>query len=387
MGKKWLFAGLIAVAVVAATGLRVSGQWDNAFAWVQQTIPGVSAATAPAGDAKGSERNSKAAAGGAGGSSRRGPAPVEVAEAKAQTLRDSISAIGTLAAQESVTIAADAAGRIVKVLAQDGARVKVGVPLFELDGALLAAEMKDAEARLALAETTHDRNLTLLKTRTVPQTNVDQSKAELDLARSAVELVREKQSRLVVRAPFDGHLGFAAVSTGAYVTPGMALVALDQITTLKVSLSVPERYFTALSVGQRVSVSADAVPGKTFTANITAIDPVIDVNGRALRIQARLDNGALALRPGMLVRAAVMGEERKAVTVTEAAIVPQGRDTVVFAVEGGKAVRRVVETGQRRDGWVEITTGLAAGAQVVSAGATRLADGADVKPMPSTATE
>lgn len=377
MRKRYVLSGLVVLALVAAFGLQATGRWNSAYGWLASHVPGLSSKSAPQAEAQGGRKSGQSPASPGGGG--RGPTPVEVSQAEAQTLQDSISAIGSLAAQESVTVAADTAGRIVSVSADDGAAVKAGDELFRLDGALLDAESKDAEARLALAETNHARNQTLAKTRNIPQSSVDQSKAELDLARSAMDLAREKQNRLIVRAPFDGQLGFRQVSVGAYVTAGMPLVALNQIARLKVSLSVPERYFTALSVGQEVDVTADAVPGSTFKATITAINPVIDVNGRALQVQATLDNSALALRPGMLVRAAVLGASRNSVTVTEAAIVPQGKDAVVFAVQDGKASRRVVITGQRRDGWVEITSGLDAGTQVVSAGATRLADGAAVK--------
>ena len=117
------------------------------------------------------------------------------------------------------------------------------------------------------------------------------------------------------------------------------------------------------------------MPGKTFRARITAINPVVDVNGRALQILAVLDNADLQLRPGMLVRAQVLGTDRKSVTVPESAIVPQGKDVVVFSVKDGKAERHVVTTGVRREGWVEITSGLEGGLQVVTAGNLRLADG------------
>lgn len=386
MGKRHVIIGLIALAAAGAFGLQATGQWTTAYGWLARSVPGLSAPEQPTGT-KAKDAKASGAGGSGGSGAGRGPAPVEVAEARSQTLQDSISVIGSLAARESVTIASDTAGRIVAVSTTDGAAVKAGDELFRLDGALLAAEMKDAEARLALAQTSFERNQSLLKSRTVPQSTVDQSKAELDLARSAVELVREKQNRLVVRAPFDGYLGFRQVSVGAYVNAGMPLVSLDQISTLKVSFSVPERYFTTLAVGQSVNVSADAVPGQSFEAKISAIDPVIDVNGRALQVQAALDNARLALRPGMLVRATVLGASRAAVTVNEAAIVPQGRETVVFAVVDGKALRKVVTTGQRRDGWVEITSGLDGGTAVVSAGATRLSDGAAVKVAGSTAAE
>jgi membrane fusion protein, multidrug efflux system len=313
------------------------------------------------------------------GGGARPPTPVEIAPANAQTLRDSIAAVGSLAAAESTQIAADSSGRIIDVRAVNGAAVREGDELFRLDGALLQAEFNDAAARLTLAQTQFRRTQTLARSQTAAQAQVDQSRAELDQAQSALDLVRERQNRLIVRAPFDGMLGFRLVSEGAYVTAGTPLVALDQITVLKVNLSVPERFFTALSIGQPVSLTADAVSGRTFEAKITAINPVIDASGRALQIEAQFDNTSLALRPGMLVRAEVLGPERQAVTVAESAVVPQGQDLVVFEVQAEKAVRRKVTTGERRDGWVEILSGIEAGANVVTAGLARLSDGAAVK--------
>lgn len=380
MRKRRLFLGLIVLLAAAAGWLQATGQWPALLGRLQDSVSGAQATGVP-------PKPDAAAGKSQGGGGGRAPAPVEVTEAKSETFTDSISVIGSLAAQESVTVAADTAGRIVSARAEDGTTVRAGEELFRLDGALIDAEVKEAEARLALAETNFRRNQTLARSRNVAQSNVDQAAAELDLARTAMDLAKERQNRLVVRAPFDGHLGFRRVSVGAYVTAGMALVELNKITTLKVSLSLPERYFTALSVGQNVSLTADAVPGQTFEASITAINPVIDVNGRALQAQATLDNAGLALRPGMLVRATVLGQKRTSVTLTEAAVVPQGRDNVVFTVEDGKAKRQVVTTGQRRNGRVEILSGVTPGTKVVSAGAARLSDGAPVKASPAMATE
>jgi len=313
------------------------------------------------------------------GSGGRPPAPVEVAEAKTQILTDGISAIGSLVAAETANVSTDSSGRIVAVLAQNSAAVKKGDELFRLDGALLAAELTDAEARLALAEANFSRNQVLVRSKSVAQSTVDQAHAELELARSALGLAQERQRRLVIRAPFDGQLGFRQVSEGAYVTPGTGLVRIDQISTLQVTLSIPERFFNAVSTGQEVEITADAVPGRTFRARIAAINPVVDVNGRALQILASLDNADLALRPGMLVKAKVVGSSRQAIMVSESALVPQGKDQVLFVVKENKAERRTVLLGQRRDGMVEVAEGLNDGDVVVIAGATRLSPGAPVK--------
>lgn len=352
----WALA-VVTVSAIALYGLQAMGYVPALFG---------STATAPA--------QQTAAA-----PPKRPPAPVETVVAERKTLRDGIAVIGSLLANESANISADSNGRVVAVLAVDGAQVKKGDELFRLDGALIDAEIKDAEARLSLAQNAFRRSQTLARSKITPQSEVDQSRADFELAGTALELARERQRRLVIRAPFDGTLGFRVVSEGAYVTAGTPLVQLDQITRLKVSLSIPERFFTSLSIGQSVDISADALPGQKFQAKISAINPVVDVNGRALQVQAILENSDLKLRPGMLVRAEVLGPERQAVTVLESAIVAQGQDAIIFEVQDGTAKRRKVVIGQRRDGWVEIVSGLDAGASVVSAGATRLADGAPVK--------
>lgn len=388
MRTRPLFLTLLAFLALAAMafGLRSLGIWDPASVLTgqQKAVPAVAAGGASKAGGAGGAAPAGARPGGAG---QRPPAPVEVAKAETRSLTDSISAIGSLVALETAEVAADSAGRIISVSAVDGASVKKGDELFQLDGALLAAELQDTEARLALAQTTFRRAQTLARSQTVAQSQVDQTRAELEQAQSAAELVRERQRRLVVRAPFDGTLGFRLVSEGAYVTAGTPLVRLDHIAKLKVSLSIPERYYTFIKAGQEVTVTAEAVPGKTFRAAVSAINPVVDVNGRALQIQATLDNPDLLLRPGMLVKADIIGATREAVTVPEAAVVPQGQDATVFEVKDDVVHRVVITTGTRRDGWVEVATGLQAGAVVVTAGAIRLNEGAKIKITQTQATQ
>lgn len=316
-----------------------------------------------------------------------GPSQVEVLTAETRKIGDNISTIGTLLAQEQADVAAETNGRIVAIGAADGDKVEVGQDLFTLDGELIAAQLRESQARLQLAQSNFDRNNTLRRSRNIAQSVFEQSEAELTQAKSALELVRVQESKLSIRAPFSGVLGFRKVSVGNYVTPGQALVTLAKIDELKVHLSVPERFFLALKTGGDVSLTADAVPDIMFKARITALNPVVDVNGRAVQIQASLNNRELKLRPGMLVRASILGPERAAVTVSEAAIVPQGQQIAVFKVEGDKVVRVPVKVGARRDGWVEVREGLHSGETVVTAGHARLRDGAQVQVNKQTVTQ
>lgn len=353
--------------------------------WLQRTgqinIPGwasvaPSSPTQPSGNATPSQQ------GGGQGAGQRRPSPVEVAAAEVVPLSDDINAIGTLLSDASADIAPETDGRVTEILFQDGAKVRQGDVLFKLADDLITAEVADAKAKLALAEATYNRNDALRRTRTVAESVYEQAKTELALARTALALAEVSLSKLSIRAPFDGTLGFSRVSIGAYVTAGAPLVHLEKIDRLKASFSVPELEFSRLAVGQQVEVTADAVRNERFLATITAVDPLVESSGRALKVLAILDNSQNKLRPGMLIRATIKGEPRQAVVVPEAAIVPRDGGSVVFILSEDAAKATKVATGKRHAGTVEVTSGLEGDEQVIVAGNQRLADGAKVAVVP-----
>ena len=315
----------------------------------------------------------------AGGPAKRGPAPVETQKAALSSISDDIGAIGTLLADESVAIAPETSGRVAKVMFEDGASVEAGTPLFRFDTDLAQSDLEEARARLRLAEANYQRNEKLRKSGNVAESAFEEALSGRDVARAAVQSAEVRLAKLTIAAPFSGKLGFRTVSEGAYVTAGTPLVQLDKVDRLQVSFSVPELSQRALEAAERVEVVADALPGESFTAEISALAPVIDVNGRALQVRAELANEGLKLRPGLLVRVTVKGPPREAVMVPEAAIVQRGQGAVVFKVVDGKAQQLRVSLGKREKGMVEVREGLAAGDVVVTAGNARLSDGAEVQ--------
>jgi membrane fusion protein (multidrug efflux system) len=311
---------------------------------------------------------------------QRGPVPVEVAEAEETVTATEILAIGSLKSDESVEVTSEAAGRVEEILFEEGNQVKQGDVLIKLDASLALAELKDAEARLALAQATYERNRALQKTGAVAKQSYDEARTNLEVARAAAELARTRADKLQVKAPFDGLLGFRTVSTGAYVLAGTKLVNLEKIDELKVDFSVPEVFLSQVSTGQKVEVTVDAWPGQIYEGTIYAINPHVDVNGRALQVRASLDNADGALRPGLLARVIVKGkDERRVVTVPESAIVARSGESLVFRLEDSKAIETMVVTGKRRNGLVEILEGLSANTQVVTAGQARLKNGSVVE--------
>ena len=199
------------------------------------------------------------------------------------------------------------------------------------------------------------------------------------MARAAVVSSEVRLAKLTIAAPFSGTLGFRSVSEGAYVNAGTALVQLDKVDRLQVSFSVPELQQSAVEAARSVELVADALPGEIFTATISALNPVIDVNGRALQVRAELDNSEMKLRPGLLVRVTVKGPEREAVLVPESAIVQRGEGALVYVVADNKVRQVRVTLGKRLEGKVEVREGVAAGDMVVTAGNSRLSDGAEVE--------
>jgi membrane fusion protein (multidrug efflux system) len=361
--RKWvlLIAG-VALAAAMAMGLRHYGVDLAAVAGLHSLAAKGEASTGPA-----AQRGN------------RGPSPVETARAVTSQLSDDVQAIGTLLADQSVAIAPETSGRVARILFEDGAPVAAGTPLFQFDTELAESELAEAKARLQLAEANFARNQKLRSSGNVAESAYEQALSARDVARAAVVSSEVRIAKLTITAPFSGTLGFRTISEGAYVNAGTPLVQLDKVDTLQVAFAVPELAQAAAAAARSVEVVADAVPGERFTAEISALNPSIDVNGRALQVRARLDNSARTLRPGLLVRVTVKGPAREAVLIPESAIVQRGQGALVYTLSGTKVNEVRVSLGKRLPGKVEVTNGIKPGDIVVTAGNSRLSNGAEVE--------
>jgi membrane fusion protein (multidrug efflux system) len=186
-------------------------------------------------------------------------------------------------------------------------------------------------------------------------------------------------------APFSGIVGLRHVSVGEYITAGQGLVNLEAIDPVKADFRVPEKFLPAIRVGQTIRVKVDAFPGDEFEGKVYAIDPRLDVSGRALLVRALVPNRDRRLRPGLFVRVTVLLRLKDdALSVPEQSIVPQGDSQFVFKIVDGKVHLTKVVTGTRREGRVEIVEGLSVGDQVVTAGQLKIRDGSAVSVVPAT---
>lgn len=357
---------LYVVVAVAGIGLASGAAW-----WLQnRAAPGSSTAADGTAQAPGGARN--------GG----GTPSVEVAKVHKMSLRDDAQAVGSLRSRQSVTLKPETAGRVARIAFVDGAQVRRGQLLVQLDDTLQRAELSQAQAQLSIARANLKRNQELVAQNFVATRVVEESQANLQVAEAQVALATARMQRMRITAPFNGTVGLRSINLGQYVGDGDDLVNLEDTSLLTVDFRLPERYQSRIAAGQSVQVQLDALPGKTFEAQVLAVDPLLDANGRSISVRAVMPRTAGAdLRPGMFARVLIVfSVNDAALVVPEEALVPQGGKQFVFLLdEQGQGdakkllSRRVeVEPGVRRGSVVQIVKGVASGDTVVVAGQQRL---------------
>lgn len=304
---------------------------------------------------------------------------VEVAPVQQLTFPRGISAVGSLRSDESVMLRPEVAGRIEHIDFQEGQPVGQGQVLVRLDDSVPRAELDQARANLALAQSHYRRAVDLQGRGFVSQQARDEAASNLKVQQAAAALAQARLDKMTIRAPFAGIVGLRNMSVGDYVDQGQDLAPLEAIDPLKVDFRIPEMYFGKVRVGQDMTVRLDALPGEEREGRVYAVSPLVDAGGRSILIRATVPNPDSRLRPGMFARVQLRFGADQVLAVPEAALAPSGQNQYVFSVRDGRAHRAEVTLGERRDGKVEILTGVAAGEQVVVAGFQRLTDGAPVE--------
>ncbi len=320
--------------------------------------------------------------------------PVAVVEAELNDVPKALIGIGTVVAVHQVTVAPEIGGRVMQIYFTPGSTVKQADPLVQLNDGPERGDLANYQAQARNAEQQLKRSKELVGRQFTPQATVDQNQATLDVANALIAKTEAQIAQKLIRAPFDGELGIRQVDLGQYVTPGGPIVTLTNLDKLYVNFTLPEQERARLQVGQAVSVTVDAYPGKTFDAKLTTIEPQIGTDTRTIKLQATLDNPGHLLLPGMFANASVgLPSEANVVTVPETAIDYSLYGDSVFVVkeEGTdaqgkpvtKATRVPVKTGTRFNNRVAVLSGLQAGDKVAASGQLRLSSGMPVTVIPA----
>jgi membrane fusion protein, multidrug efflux system len=317
------------------------------------------------------------------------PAQISAAEVEVRTLPRSAPGIGSLVAVRQVTINPEVAGRVTKIFFEPGSTVKAGDPLVQLNDAPDRGDLANFQAQARLAQISLQRSQSLRKSNFASQETVDQNKTQLDQMDAQIQKTEAIIAQKLILAPFSGQLGVRQIDLGQYLNAGAAIVTLTDLSALYVNFTLSSQLRSQISVGQQVNVTADAFPGRIFTAKITTIEPQVSADTRTMQVQATMSNPDNALLPGMFVDAAVVLPPRPdTMVVPETAVeyTLYGDSVYVIKQDGKDAngqpilrvVRTPVKTGTRWDGKVAILDGLKPGERVAAAGQVKLQTGVQV---------
>lgn len=308
------------------------------------------------------------------------PTLVEAAKPRTESVSETLAAVGTLRADEAVTIRPELAGRVEAVLFDEGQRVAKGAPLFRLDASLVRTEVAEAEANAANSGREFKRAQDLSGRKLIAQADVDSRRAQAKVDEAKLASSRTRLGKTELRAPFAGTAGLRRVSPGEYVNVGDALVDLVALDSLKLDFSLPEVYLGRFHPGQKISLSVDAQAGRQFDGEVYAVAPQVDLATRSVTLRARVPNTDGLLAPGQFAKVALaVGARESALLVPEQSLWPQGGKQNVYVIREGKAELVEVKTGLRKPGFVEIVSGIGPNDLVISAGQMKIGPGAKVQ--------
>jgi RND family efflux transporter MFP subunit len=359
------------------------------------------------------------------------PKPVKVERVKEESVQRSIEVVGTLAAVDEVTISSEAEGRVSKLLADLGDRVRAGQTLMELDAEKLqysadqqraalaralakygasdpqhlppierTPDVVKAQAELVQAKQSFDRTEQLHKRQLVPRQTLDDAQSMLDSKRASYDSALQNARNLradidaseatakladrqlrdtTIRAPFDGYVQKRLVNLGEYVkvqTPVMAVVRVDP---LKITAEVPERLAPWVKIDQAIDLHVDAFPDRTMTGKVSRISPAANTATRAFPFEALVPNGDAQLKPGTFARVRIVSSRvDQVLTLPYAALQYRYGVNRVFVVTDDHLVARELKVGERLGDRIEITGGVNAGEAVATSDVDKLVDGMKV---------
>ncbi|MEM7691002.1 MAG: efflux RND transporter periplasmic adaptor subunit [Pseudomonadota bacterium] len=306
-----------------------------------------------------------------GGRQSRPPAPVTLVTVDTYSYQDTIPALGTLQAWESIDITASVSQLVATIQFEDGQRVTRGETLATLRQEAEQSTLRELRARLKDAQREVARLSDLARRNQVAQTDLDSATTEVEVIRHQISEVSARIADRTIVAPFDGVLGLREVSEGALVETGQRLTTLDDISQMRLQFSVPARYLAMLKPGMPVSATTAAFPGE-FSGEITAVDSRIDPVARSVTARAVLPNDDGRLRPGLLMELVLAGDSTEVLMVPEESVQSRAARHYVWEVSGDLATRREILIRDRMPGWVIIAEGVSPGQEIVKDGLVRL---------------
>jgi membrane fusion protein (multidrug efflux system) len=306
------------------------------------------------------------------------PLAVEGYLVKGSVLNSSIDVAGSLLPLEETDIHPEVAGKVVMLSIKEGSIVKKGTLLARLFDGDLQAQLHKLDVQLKVADKTQTRQDELLKIGGISQADYDLSVLSVSSIKADMQVLQASIDKTIIRAPFDGKIGFKNISIGAYVTPATIVTTIRQINKLKLEFSVPEKYTSKIALGNVIFFSTES-SDKKYQAKIVATESGITEENRSLKVHAIVENTDKNITSGSFAKVSFdMGNNNNAIMIPTESIIPEARDKKVIVYHNGTADFKIVTTGVRDSANVEILKGINIGDTVITTGLLNLKPGSKI---------
>lgn len=317
------------------------------------------------------------------------PEVVTAAEAQKSSWELTLGSVGTLTAVQGVTIAAEMPGKVVRIAFEPGTKVQEGGLLVKQDSSTEEAQLRSAEAQIALAQNNFNRIEELYRRNAISRADFDNAEAQLKANRAQADAIRTAIAKKNVHAPFSGWLGIRLVNLGEILKEGTPIVSLQALDPIFVNFQLPQHQLGRIAPGHVVRITSDALPQAAADGRITAINPQVDSLTRNISVQATLKNVDEHLRPGMFVNVeVVLPEDNQVLAIPATAVLYAPYSDSVFVVgektddKGGPPIKvasqRFVRLGEKRGDFISVLSGLSERDMVVTTGVFKLRNGQPV---------
>lgn len=294
--------------------------------------------------------------------------PVNAHIVTLEKISNRVFATGTVLANEEVELRSEISGKVILIPFKEGSFVNKGDLLIKINDADLQAQLRKAESKVKLSEEKEFRQRQLRDGNLISQEEYDNTVGELNINKADCDLIKAQVEKTEIKAPFSGVIGLRSVSEGSYVTPAIVMARLQNLNSIKVDFSIPERYFSLVKTGDELEFKISG-SSQLFKAKVYAIEPRIDPGTRTLQIRAICSSAYRELIPGAFANVELsLKEINDAILIPTVSIVPELKGQRVYLYKNGVVVPQSVEIGIREEAQVQIVSGLSNGDTVITSG-------------------
>lgn len=304
---------------------------------------------------------------------------VKVQKAEKIMFNEELKIVGSINANESVEITSVVSEKIKSIKFIEGSFVKKNDILIELENNEEKAILKQVDAELEESRINYERAKKLLNEGNASQSMIDKKYMEKKKLEGKFQEIEAKLNDLIIKAPFDGMIGTKNYSNGSFINPGDVITSLYDISKIKVEMYIPEIYVNDIYRKQEFSASLPSINNTKFKGKLFAINPSINTETRTFKVIGIIKNNSnFSLKPGMMSNIKLKLKSREIFVVPEGAIIPEDEKSFLYVFKDKKALKMQVKTGKRKNGSIEIISGINQDNLIVYEGTNKIRNGSEV---------